>query len=341
MSGEPYVERRGDEVILRAPVEDALVPGASLVFFVAPFVWLGAWLVGWVFAEGTEGWIATFAVSSLGALVPGLAGILLLVTAPRRAARQRIEIDLAERLLSRGDAPPVVFREPRAVRVVRSSPVGWSLGVVDRDGRFSPLLTRVPFTRGRDLAAAAERFAEAFDAKAEIPSAARHAPSPIPRDPRVWAALSTAPVDGVFHAYAVWALLASRDRATRFVAMQSLANFGIELFLGLVVLGCCGAPIAYLAGGPLATLTVSLPLFLLFVARVAIRVFAAYRAHRGTPWTMPWLAPFVRRFAPPSATPPPRSRPNAAPPAIGPADPPAASRSGTAPDGTRIGSGPW
>ena len=341
MSDEPYVQRRGDEVILRVPLEDALAPGMLLVFAVAPFVWLGAWLMGWAFAIDAEGWIATFAVSSLGALVPGLAGIGLLMTARRRVARTEIRIDLAEKLLYRGGATPVVFREPRAVRVARAAPIGWALGVVDRDGRFSPLFRRVPYTRGRELAAAAERLADALDATAEIPSAARQAPSPIPRDPRVWAALSVAPIDGVFHAYAAWALLASRDRATKFVAMQSLATFGIEVFLGLLVLGCCGAPIAGLAGGTLATFTVALPLGALFVARVAIRAYAAYRAHRGVPWTMPWLAPFLRRYAPASAA-PTASRPASrnVPPPSGTAPPPT-TPPGTADDGTRIGSGPW
>lgn len=294
------MERRGDELRARLPAYDRLARGAALAFGVAPALAIAAWTVAAI--VGLPSLMAVgIAAGAAGALavVPAVVGWALMITARRRAARGEVVIDLAERLIRRPSGAPEVLRSPDVVRVARGRLGGWRLAIVGPEGHTTVLVSGAPRASGRRIARAAEELAEALDAKLEVPTVARRARGLVPSRPRTWAALCVAPIDGLLVAYSMWALITSRDAFVRFFAKQSLAQLALELGLLFAILGCLGGPLALLVDAAgVRAVGMACPLGALALFRVAARVTAAIRAHRGEVWVMPWLAPIARRWAP-------------------------------------------
>jgi hypothetical protein len=300
---DEYLVRRGGRWVLRVPAEDLVARGAVWTFGVAPALVAGVWLVFFAVGGASRVGLAVASGASALAAVPGLVGLALMATARRRAARREVQLDRAERLLILPGREAQVFRTPEAVRVARVAPLDWRLSLRDAEGRETPLLARVPRARGPALAEVAEQLAEALGARAEVPEAARRARSLVPRSARRWAALCYAPLDGVFLAYSLWALVRTRHPEVRFAATQSLVLFAVEGAAALLLFGCLGVPLAALSlpfGARLAGL--SCPLAVFAVARVGVRLSAAVRAARGEVWLVPGLAPLLRRRAPTAAS---------------------------------------
>ncbi len=295
-----YVEARGDRIEVRESARDRLVVGA-LFLFVLPWIVAGAGWLGFALLAGADRdpWaLLCVAVGvGLGCLAPALYGLVTMATASRRARARAVTIDLGERTLQRAGGSAEVYRRPDAVRVARSGLTGWSLRL---EGDESHVLLRgVPHGSGRALAEAADALAEKLGVDAKVPAAARTAFGLVPHDEDVWAALCYAPLDGVNLLYSMLALLGSGHPRLRFAAKQSLVLLALEAVLGLGLAGCLGVPLA-IAAAPVGLKAVAFlcPFTVFTLLRVAIRMTAAIRAYRKTPWMMPWLAPVVRRRAP-------------------------------------------
>ncbi len=299
MPGSPrrdgFLEDRGDRLVLRPRLEGLLGLPYALAFVVAPAVLAAASLSAWVTAAGDgRAFLVGWALGAALAAALALAGLVGLATARGRRERAAVRLDLAERLLVRDEGSPEVLRGVRGV-LVRGARGRWALELTHDDGRGTPLL-RAPRGDGRALADAADHLADALGVEAEVPRSAPAARPLLPRRPPVAGALCYAPLDGVLVLASVYYLMGSTDPFVRFSAKQSLIGLAAEGLAALLVIGCCGLPVALVLPPALA---VAVPLLCLAVVRVGVRTLAAVRAHRGMVWVQPWLAPLSRRWAPP------------------------------------------
>jgi len=297
-----YFEADDDQLVLRESARDHLVRGAVWVFAVpSAIVGLG-WICHALFVDSPS--LLSLAVTSaaigVACAVPAFAGLFLMATANKRAARRSTLIDLGDRTISVPGQAPTVFRKPDAVVVARAGLRSWTLRL--EGDRQTTLLRRIPHGEGRDLAKAADALADALGVESSVPTSARRAIGLIPQSNDVWATICYAPIDGVNVAYALLALISSRDAALRFAAKQSLAFLVVEGFVALMVSGCIGIPIA-VASAPLAVEAFAFlcPFMILGLIRLLARGVACVKAYRGQSWVMPWLAPLTRRWLPLSA----------------------------------------
>lgn len=293
-----YFEDRDDVLVLRRAPRDLVARGAWLAF-AAPWVVAA---VGWsIFAvlasEPTRlGFLVSAAIIGACAFSFVLVGVASMLTARRRALASRVLIDLDEHLITRPGGAAEVFRRPDRV-LVSGRGIGWELAL--GTGSENVTLLRVPRASGRALVRAAERLAERLEIEASIPPRARRASGFVPEDPDVWAALAYSPLDGVNLAYSLFALVVADHPRVRFAAKQSVALFGVEASLLLAVFTCLGLPFALLPL-PIAleVLVLAFPLFVFGLLHVGLRLFAAYRAHRGRVWVIPGLSLLSRRWVP-------------------------------------------
>lgn len=296
-----YLEDSGERIVLRPAADDAYGLGVFFAFVVAPCVMIGATLGAYLAFGDDPAWLAAgWAAGVIGALVFATIGLVRIGAARGRAERGEIRIDLAERLLEReGVAPEVLSGIERVVvrRVRGLFTIRWRLEIEYDDARRRMLL-EVPGVQGGPLAEAAEHLADAIGVDADVDPTAYKARTLAARDPRLAAAMTYVPIDGLFAAIALWFLMTSTDPFVRFHAKQSLAHTFVEGMLAMVLLGCCGAPLVLVfpAGGEAAGVGLAFALFL--AIRVAVRVTATLRAHAGAVWIMPWLGPLARRWAP-------------------------------------------
>lgn len=287
-----YIRDSGDRLMVGPSVEDALARGTLAAFVLAPAVLLSASTAAWIVADDDLSFLAGWGVGALTSGAIALAGLWMLATAGRRAARLGVRIDLAERTLARPGHPVEVLRDVEAVdvRAGRWPWSGFTLALVDGDGRATPLF-EAPRWQGHELARAAAQLADALDAPvAEVAAAARA--RGLPRDPRTASALCYLPIDGFAQVLSVFYLMATRDPFVRFNAKQSLLLAALELTTALV-LGVFG--LLALADRALAF---ACPFIVFAGARVTLRTVAAMRAREGRVWIQPWLAPISRGWAP-------------------------------------------
>lgn len=284
-----HVRVEGELVEVRRDPLDRFGRGAALVFFVAPGLTLAVHAGGAIFgASDASSSLAVVIAAGLAGAIPGLVGLGLLLAS--RASKPVAMLDLGERLLVRGGRTEVL-REVEAVAVQRAG--GWRRGfrLVLAGPHPVPLLSFVPASRGAALCESAERLADALDVPLAASDAALSARGWVPKSADAFAALCLLPVDGLSQAYAIWALVSSRDARVRRAAKQGLAATFVEVLLLGGLLGCAGVPILALADGPgLAHgFLVLFPALLFALARAGFRLHAAHRARRGEPFSLPGL----------------------------------------------------
>lgn len=300
MTRARYLEDSGDRIVLRPAPDDGLGLGALLAFVCAPSILLAA-SAGAYFVAGDDDWVF-FAGWAAGALVSAIAAVAGWVRMTRGAARAKageVRIDLSERLLERDGAAPEVLSGIERVGVRKRGGLlgGWRLDLDYDDGRRRTILS-VPHAHGAQLARAAEHLADALGVDSSIAEPAVRARTLADRDPKLAAALTYTPIDGVLVAISLWQLMTSLDPFVRFHAKQSLAQLFVEVLGALLAIGCCGAPIALIMPEGSEIVGIAVALFFVSIVRVIVRLIAAWRAKIGAIWIMPWLGPLASRWAP-------------------------------------------
>ncbi len=299
-----------DVVVLRRPVGE-LYARAAAVGVLAPASLLGLyWTLVFVAAPSTLLWVAGAAFAALTAAGLAVVGAWLALSAPRRASRDLVRLDLAERLLERAGRPAEVLKSPDAV-VLRSHGLGWRLELVRDD--TGVVLVRGPRGAARGLVEAAEALAEALESEARVAPAARRAARPGPPAERTWAALIWSPLDPINLVAALAALALAKEpwlrRTAKHAAVQlvlegALLTFGAIGLLGLVLVA---------SPSRLGLLLFLAPLALVLATRIGVRSYVAWRARDGEAWPAPWVGWLLARPTRPAPRPAPRPAATAAP----------------------------
>ncbi len=294
---DAYLRQDGDDVVLSVPLRDLRMQ-ALLIIFLLPVAWLG---IGFLVALGTgeeAGVVVGGALACLATAASTMAGLVMLLLAPRKARASIVRLRADRSFLLAGGAV-LPAGQVQALRVGQPNPLMKWIGLIARTPTGDrTIIGRLPPSKGAMVTALGEYVGQALDMPVDT-GAAR---TGLGMSPQATAAFCYIPLQGLWLIASLFCLVLAKDPQVRFAARQSLAYYTLT-GLGLVLVLVPFLPFLALSSPddrlqPLLAVVLVLVLGGLALLRLGVGVLATWKAWKGESWVIPGLGWLSRRWLP-------------------------------------------